>query len=115
MPEPARPVEFSRYLGRWYEIGVTTAASSVAAGTYGMQPDGLIRVLNICRMGSAGGAPASPKVYRPGSENTKLKVRSSARFFGSCWESFIVARQRLCSIKPLSSTRKRAHMRRAMR
>jgi hypothetical protein len=59
VPEPAKPVDLSRYLGRWYEIaryesGFERDCEGVTAD-YSLRPDGMIRVLNICHKGSPEG------------------------------------------------------------
>jgi apolipoprotein D and lipocalin family protein len=85
VPEPAKEVDLERYLGLWYELGryenrFERGAEAVAA-RYSLQPDGKIRVLNSCRLGSIDGPPrdAEGKAFAvPGSGNAKLKVA----FFG---------------------------------
>jgi apolipoprotein D and lipocalin family protein len=93
VPEPAKPVELSRYLGRWYEIArydssFERGCEGVTA-EYSLRPYGLIRVLNTCRMGSPEGrsrvAEGKAKIV-PGSGNAKLKVSFFGPFFfGSYW------------------------------
>ena len=93
VPEPAKPVEFDRYLGVWYEIarydnGFERGCEAVTA-EYSLRPDGLIRVLNTCREGSPAGRARSfegkAKIV-PGSRNAKLKVSFFGPFFvGDYW------------------------------
>ena len=56
VPEPAKPVEMSRYLGRWYEFaryenGFERGCEAVTA-EYAALPDGEVSVKNTCREGS---------------------------------------------------------------
>jgi apolipoprotein D and lipocalin family protein len=93
VPEPARPVDLSRYLGRWYEIarydsGFERDCEGVTA-EYSLRPDGMIRVLNICHKGNPEGrvrtAEGKAKIV-PGSGNAKLKVSFFGPFFfGDYW------------------------------
>ena len=59
VPEPAKPVDLQRYLGRWYEIARYDASfergCEAATAEYSLREDGLIRVLNTCRQGSTAG------------------------------------------------------------
>ena len=93
VPEPAKPVEFDRYLGVWYEIarydnGFERGCEAVTA-EYSLRPDGLIRVLNTCREGSPAGRARSSEGKAkivPGSRNAKLKVSFFGPFFvGDYW------------------------------
>ncbi len=93
VPEPARPVDLDRYLGLWYEIGRYDASfehdCEGVTAEYSMRPDGLIRVLNTCRLGSPSGRARSiegkAKVVE-GSGNAKLKVAFFGPFFiGDYW------------------------------
>lgn len=93
VPEPAKPVELSRYLGRWYEIArydaIFERGCEAATAEYSLQPDGLIRVVNTCRDGSPSGplrtADGKAKVV-PESGNAKLKVSFFGPFFfGDYW------------------------------
>lgn len=85
VPEPAKPVELSRYLGQWhefarYETSFEKGCEGVTA-RYDLRPDGKVSVLNTCRKGAPDG-PA--KVARghatvvAGSNGAKFKVS----FFG---------------------------------
>ena len=93
VPEPAKPVDLERYLGRWFELArfenrFERGCEGVTA-EYRRRPDGLIEVVNTCRKGS----PAGPRrVARgrakrvPGSGNAKLKVSFFGPFFlGDYW------------------------------
>lgn len=93
VPEPAKPVDLSRYLGRWYEIArydnsFQRDCEGVTA-EYTLRPDGMIRVLNTCHEGSPEGrvrtAEGKAKLV-PGSGNAKLKVSFFGPFFfGDYW------------------------------
>jgi apolipoprotein D and lipocalin family protein len=93
VPEPAKPVDISRYLGRWYEIARYDSSferdCEGVAAEYSLRPDGMIRVLNICHKASLGGrvytAEGKARVV-PGSHNSKLKVSFFGPFFfGDYW------------------------------
>jgi apolipoprotein D and lipocalin family protein len=93
VPEPAKPLDLSRYLGRWYEIARYDSSferdCEGVTSEYSLRPDGLIRVLNTCHKGSPEGrvstAEGKAKVV-PGSGNTKLKVSFFGPFFfGDYW------------------------------
>lgn len=93
VPEPAKPVDLARYLGRWYEIGrydvFFEAGCEGVTAEYWMRPDGLIRVVNTCRRGSPDGparaAEARARVV-PDSDNAKLKVSFfGPLYFGNYW------------------------------
>ncbi len=93
VPEPAKPVDLARYLGRWYElarydVGFERDCEGVTAD-YANRPDGLIDVINTCRCGTPDGrarmARARARVV-PGSANAKLKVAFFGPFFaGDYW------------------------------
>ncbi len=85
VPEPLKPVDLTRYLGRWYEFAryenrFERRCEAVTAD-YSLQPDGLLRIVNTCRDGAVEG-PARSATGRakivPGSGNAKLRVS----FFG---------------------------------
>lgn len=93
VPEPAKPVDLNRYLGRWYELGrfenrFERGCEGVTAD-YEARPDGLIDVINTCHSRS----PEEPRrVSRgrakivPRSGNAKLKVSFFGPFFfGKYW------------------------------
>lgn len=93
VPEPAKPVDLIRYLGRWYEIArydisFERGCEGVTA-EYALRPDGMIRVVNTCRVGQPDGrarsAEARAKVVE-GSGNARLKVSFFGPFFvGDYW------------------------------
>ncbi len=90
-PQPAKPVELSRYLGRWYEIArypnrFEKGCEAVTA-EYARRPDGLISVTNTCRKGSPTG-PATQAEGRAkvvGEGGAKLKVSFFGPFFSDYW------------------------------
>lgn len=85
VPQPDKPVDLDRYVGRWYEFAryenrFEKDCEGVIA-EYAKREDGLIAVTNRCRDGGLDGPPrvseGRAKVV-PGSSNAKLKVS----FFG---------------------------------
>lgn len=92
VPQPAHPVELSRYLGLWYEIGrydngFERGCEGVTA-EYSLRDDGLIGVRNSCRQGAVDGplkvAEGRAKIVK-GSGDAKLKVSFFGPFFGDYW------------------------------
>jgi apolipoprotein D and lipocalin family protein len=93
VPEPAKPVDISRYLGRWYEIARYDSrferdCEGVTA-EYSLRPDGMIRVLNSCQKASLGErfrtAEGRARIV-PNSRSSKLKVSFFGPFFfGDYW------------------------------
>ncbi|HEV2508649.1 lipocalin family protein [Bosea sp. (in: a-proteobacteria)] len=92
VPEPAKPVDLSRYIGRWheqarYEAGFQKDCEAVTAD-YAAKPDGSISVVNSCREGAISGrlrtAEATAKVVES-SNGTKLKVSFFGPFEGDYW------------------------------
>lgn len=93
VPQPAKPVELSRYLGLWYEIGryengFERGCEAVTA-EYALRDDGLVGVLNSCRQGAVDG-PLKTSQGRarivPNSDGAKLKVSFFGPFFlGDYW------------------------------
>ena len=93
VPQPAKPVDLNRYLGRWYELaryeaGFQKDCEAVTAD-YSLRDDGLIDVLNRCRQGAVDGsvkqAEARAKIVE-GSDNAKLKVSFLGPFYvGDYW------------------------------
>jgi apolipoprotein D and lipocalin family protein len=90
VPEPAKPVEISRYLGRWYEIaryeqGFQKDCDGVTAD-YSLRDDGKIKVVNACRKpdGKITDAVGKAKVVDPAT-NAKLKVSFFGPFYGDYW------------------------------
>ena len=93
VPQPAKPVELNRYLGRWYELaryeaGFQKDCEAVTAD-YSLLENGQVRVLNRCRQGAIDGpvkqSEGKAKVVE-GSENAKLKVSFFGPFYvGDYW------------------------------
>lgn len=90
VPEPAKPVELSRYLGRWYEIArydqsFQKDCEGVTAD-YALRADGKIDVLNSCRKdnGRASSARGKAKIV-DAATNAKLKVSFFGPFYGDYW------------------------------
>ncbi|MFZ4166673.1 lipocalin family protein [Brevundimonas sp. NPDC058933] len=93
VPQPAKPVELNRYLGRWYELaryeaGFQKDCEAVTAD-YSLLENGPVRVLNRCRQGAIDGpvkqSEGKAKVVE-GSENAKLKVSFFGPFYvGDYW------------------------------
>jgi len=59
VPQPARPVELSRYLGVWhefarYDMAFERGCEGVTA-RYDLRPDGKVAVTNTCRQGAVDG------------------------------------------------------------
>ncbi|MEN9717958.1 MAG: hypothetical protein RIQ99_836, partial [Pseudomonadota bacterium] len=89
-PQPAKPVDLSRYLGRWYELaryeqGFQKDCDGVSAD-YARRDDGMISVINTCRKpdGTVSQAKGRAKVADPAT-NAKLKVSFFGPFFGNYW------------------------------
>lgn len=90
VPQPAKPVEIERYLGKWYEIaryeqGFQKNCDGVTAN-YARRDDGLISVLNTCRKpdGKLTDAKGRAKIV-DGSNDAKLRVSFFGPFFGDYW------------------------------
>ena len=90
VPQPAKSVELSRYLGRWYEIaryeqGFQKDCEGVTAD-YSLRDDGMIRVVNRCRKpdGRLKDAVGRAKIV-DGASNAKLKVSFFGPFYGDYW------------------------------
>lgn len=93
VPEPAKPVDLDRYLGKWYEFaryenGFERGCEGVTA-EYALRDDGLVSVRNTCHEGCADGeARTSEGRARivPGSAGAKLEVSFFGPFFfGDYW------------------------------
>lgn len=85
-------VDVDRYLGRWYEIArfensFEENCEGVTAD-YARRPDGLISVVNTCRVGSPSGeiktATGRAKIADE-TTNAKLKVSFFGPFWGDYW------------------------------
>lgn len=90
VPEPAKPVELARYLGRWYELaryeqGFQKDCDGVSAD-YALRDDGMISVINRCRKpdGRVSEARGRAKIVDPLSQ-AKLKVSFFGPFYGDYW------------------------------
>lgn len=92
VPEPARPVDLERYLGKWYEYAryenrFERGCDRVTA-EYGKRDDGLISVRNTCGARADGEPRTSDGRARvvPGSGNAKLEVSFFGPFYvGDYW------------------------------
>jgi apolipoprotein D and lipocalin family protein len=90
--EPRKPVDLTRYLGRWYELGrydqsFETGCEHVTAEYY-ERVDGLIEVINTCRDLQGRVRRIAQGRARPvaDSQGTKLKVSFFGPFFvGDYW------------------------------
>ncbi len=92
VPEPARNVDLERYLGRWYKLARYDArferGCEGVTAEYARRPDGLVSVLNTCRLGAPDGPTRSATGRArlvPGSGNAKLRVSFFGPFFGNYW------------------------------
>ena len=85
VPEPAKPVELTRYLGRWYEFaryenGFERGCEAVTA-EYAALPGGEVSVKNTCREASVRGPiKVSEGKARPAGDRLGAKFKVS--FFG---------------------------------
>lgn len=93
VPEPARPVDLERYLGKWYEFaryenGFERGCEGVTA-EYAIRDDGLVSVRNTCHEACVGGASRTSEGRArvvPGSDGAKLEVSFFGPFFfGDYW------------------------------
>ena len=90
VPEPAKPVDLDRYLGRWFELAryeqrYEKGCEGVTAG-YSLRGDDWIDVVNRCRKpdGSIDEARGRAKVVDT-TTNAKLKVSFFGPFYGDYW------------------------------
>ena len=93
VPQPAKTVDVARYSGVWYELaryenGFERGCEGVTA-QYSLKPNGEVRVVNTCRVGSPAGpariSEGSAKVVQ-GSGNAKFKVSFFGPFYlGNYW------------------------------
>ena len=92
VPEPAKPVELGKYLGKWYEVAryenrFERGCEAVTA-EYSLREDGMIRVINSCHLGSVNGelktAEGKAKLVE-NSQGAKLKVSFFWPFYGDYW------------------------------
>jgi len=92
VPQPARPVDLSRYMGRWYEQFRYEASfekdMDEVTADYSLNADGTVNVVNRGRKpGNSGGFKQSvgkAKVADPAT-NAKLKVSFFRPFYGDYW------------------------------
>lgn len=90
VPQPAKPVDLQRYLGRWYEIARYDQrferGCEAAIADYSLRPDGKIDVLNQClkQTGERNVARGVAKIVDDAT-NAKLKVRFFGPFHGDYW------------------------------
>lgn len=92
VPQPGRPVEIERYLGRWYEVYRYDApfqkGCEAVAAHYSRNQDGSIRVVNTCRKNAPGGkektAIGKAKIADSAS-GAKLRVSFFGPFYGDYW------------------------------
>jgi apolipoprotein D and lipocalin family protein len=93
VPEPLKPVDLLRYLGRWYEFArydnrFERHCEAVIAD-YSQRPDGRIRIISTARRGGPKGrvrvATGRAKIV-PGSANAKLRLSFFwPLFWGHYW------------------------------
>lgn len=90
VPEPAKPVDLQRYVGRWFELAryeqrYEKGCDGVTAD-YSMRPDGSIDVVNRCRKpdGRIDEARGRAKVVET-DRNAKLRVSFFGPFYGNYW------------------------------
>jgi len=92
VPQPAKPVNVPRYMGRWYEQFRYEASFQMGmdavSADYSLNEDGSVRVVNRGRKGGVEGklkeATAKGKVVDKG-VNTKLEVSFFRPFHGDYW------------------------------
>ncbi len=92
VPEPAKPVSLSEYLGKWYEYGRYEApfqeGCEAVTAEYSLRDDKKIKVVNSCRKGALDGefdqSTGKAKVVE-GSQGAKLKVSFFGPFYGDYW------------------------------
>jgi len=92
VPEPAKPVDIDRYLGRWYELYRYDApfqkGCEAVTADYSRNADRSIRVRNSCRKGSVNGPVKSAKGRAKivdTATGAKLKVSFFGPFYGDYW------------------------------
>jgi apolipoprotein D and lipocalin family protein len=90
VPQPRKPVDLQRYLGRWYEIAryeqsFQKGCEGVTAD-YALRPDRSISVVNRCRKpdGNMSESRGRAKVVDTRT-NAKLKVSFFGPFYGDYW------------------------------
>lgn len=92
VPQPEKPVDLQRYLGKWYELaryeaGFQKGCEAVTA-EYSLAAPDRIKVINSCRQdgvdGKARDAVGKAKIVE-GSNNAKLRVSFFGPFYGDYW------------------------------
>jgi apolipoprotein D and lipocalin family protein len=92
VPQPARPVDLARYMGRWYEQFRYEAwfekdLDDVTA-TYSLNADGTVKVVNRGRKAGGSGdfreSVGKAKIGDPDT-NAKLRVSFFGPFYGNYW------------------------------
>lgn len=89
VPPPAKAVDLSQYVGRWYEIARYENGCEGVTADYIAREDGMIGIVNTCRKGAVDGevstADGKAKIVE-GSNNAKLKVSFFGPFYvGDYW------------------------------
>jgi len=93
VPEPTKPVDLDRYLGKWFELArhenrFEKGLDAVTA-TYALDDDGTIQIVNAGRQGGPKGEPSEVEghaVVADKATNAKLKVSFFGPFYtGSYW------------------------------
>lgn len=92
VPQPARPVDLTRYMGRWYEQFRYEASferdMDEVTAEYSLRDDGTVKVVNRGRRAGMSSrfseATGRAKVADP-STNAKLKVSFFGPFYGDYW------------------------------
>lgn len=93
VPQPARSVDLTRYVGHWYEIGRYEAGfqrgCEAVTATYALRDDGLVGVVNTCRQDGLNGELRSVEGKArvvEGSGGAKFKVSFFGPFYlGDYW------------------------------
>lgn len=89
VPQPAKPVELEKYLGRWYEMARYEApfqrGCEAVTADYSLKEDGGIKVINRClKNGKFEQAIGKAKLVEA-SNGSKLKVSFFGPFYGDYW------------------------------
>ncbi len=92
VPAPARAVDLSRYIGRWYEMARYEApfqkGCEAVTADYSIAAPGRIAVINSCRKGAVDGKLSTAKGKAKVVANTndaKLRVSFFGPFYGDYW------------------------------
>ena len=90
VPQPNKPVDLKKYLGRWYEIARYEQSFQIGCegvtADYSLRADGNIDVVNRCRKpdGKSSEARGRAKVV-DGESQARLKVSFFGPFYGDYW------------------------------